>query len=64
MSQLSLQLHLITLISHSGAGDKFVLVRKRFPSKLSPVVADKYVYRGSLMLRLEGQGMDLQKHFL
>ena len=52
MSQVSLQLHLIILISRSGAGDKFVLVRKRFPSKLSLVVADKHVYRGNLMLRL------------
>jgi hypothetical protein len=51
MSRLSLELHLITLISRSGAGDKFVLVRKRFTSKLSLVVADKHAYRGNLMLR-------------
>ena len=43
MSQFSLhlQLHLITLISRSGAGDKFSLVGTSFPSKFSLVAADK-----------------------
>jgi hypothetical protein len=49
MSQLSLQLHLITLISHSGAGDKFV-IGKSFLFTFSLVVADKHIYRGNLML--------------
>jgi hypothetical protein len=50
MSQLSLQLHLITLISHSGAGDKFVIIGKSFLFTFSLVVADKHIYRGNLML--------------
>jgi len=51
MSQLSLQLHLITLISRSGAGEKFVPVGKSFLSTFSPGFADKHVYR-NLMLRM------------
>ena len=48
---MSHKLRLGAIISRSGAGDKFVLVRKRFTSKLSLVVADKHAYRGNLMLR-------------
>ena len=49
---MSHKLRLGAIISHSGAGDKFVLVGKTFPSTFSLVVADKHVYRGNLMLRM------------